>query len=111
MRPISQDKHDNINDLILRHRPTREIVATTGVGRTTVRKIRKYRHPEIPPSKGGRPAKLTKQDKRYCVRKMTSGGVETAVGLAKVLENDLGINVSRHTVSRALKDAGMSSAE
>src|SRR5262249_1525641 len=60
---------------------------------------------------GGRPAKLLVQDKHFCVRAITSGGLETAISVAKELQNRLNIKVSNRTVSRALQEAGLEAME
>jgi len=111
MRPLPEDKIHNIEAMLSPQLGVRKIAAQTGISKTSVNKIRKTHRPDMPSSKGGRPKKLTAQDKRLCVRSITSGTAETATDVAKLLQNDLEIRVSRQTVSRALEEAGMSSAE
>src|SRR5436305_5388455 len=45
------------------------------------------------------------------VRKITCRDAKTATKVSKQMENDLGTQISRQTVSRALKNAGMHSSE
>jgi transposase len=62
-------------------------------------------------SKGGRVSKLSAQDKRFCVRSLTSDKVGTAVAVTKLLEDSLNVDVSERTVRRALQGAGLKAAE
>jgi hypothetical protein len=54
---------------------------------------------------------LSAQDRRTCVRLITSGRAETATDVAKKLEDNLQTSISRSTVARILRDSGMRSAE
>jgi hypothetical protein len=59
----------------------------------------------------GRPAKLSPQNKRFCVRAITSGELETGATVAKKLETDLDVKVSSRTVRRAFHEAGLAASE
>ena len=61
--------------------------------------------------KRGRPKVVTAQNKRHCLRLITSGGVETAVEVARKLQEDVGASMNVVTVSRVLKEFGVSAAD
>jgi transposase len=46
-------------------------------------------------------------NKRNLIRNITSGRIDTAVGLARDLKDSIGVEVGPDTVRRALKEAGM----
>ena len=74
-------------------------------------KLRKVHLSDLKVSQGGRIQKLSPQDKRFCVRAITSGKLETTTAVARKLKEHLRINVNARTVGRALQEAGMSAAE
>lgn len=111
MRPIPEDTINNIKSLLLEGLSTREVAVRLGVSQPTIARIKKKHLPELQVPKKGRKEKLSAQDKRYCVRAITSGGLDTAVSVAKSLKKDIKVNVSRQTVARALHAAGMKSME
>jgi transposase len=111
MRKISEETSNNIMALLSQGLSLRETAERVGVGYGTVQKVRNQHPQPHQLSKKGRPKKLTDQNKRHCVRSITSGRMGTATSVARKLQEDLGVSVSRITVSRALKEAGMSSAE
>ena len=111
MKTISEETINNILALLAQGLSLREIAKRVGVGYGTIQKVRKQHRQCLRSSKGGRPKKLTEQDKRYCLRLITSGRVETATAAARKLQQDFGVSVSANTVSNALKEAGMSSEE
>jgi transposase len=62
-------------------------------------------------AKNGRPALLSVTNQRFCVQKITRGGVENAVQVQKQLESDIGVQVSANTVRRVLNKAGLGAIE
>lgn len=59
-------------------------------------------------TKRGRPGKLSRRDKTWIARQVTSGQADNAVQVAKALrDNDGNQRVSSKTVRRALKKSGM----
>jgi transposase len=73
----------------------------------TVSRIRKKTVPDIEKPKGGRPPILTSRDKKWLVRQVTSGKVDTATQLKGEFVDSANICVSERTVRRALKESGM----
>jgi len=111
MRTISEDVHNNIRALLAEGLSVRQIADRVNVGVTTVHRVRQKCPPVLPKRKAGRPNKLSDQNKRYCVRTITSARAETATDVAKRLDEDIEVSVSRMTVARALRKAGMGSFE
>jgi transposase len=107
MKPISADIRDRALTHIDNGLSDRKIAAGIGVSRFSVRKIRKEHRPDAATAKGGRPHKLSAQNKRYLVRAVTSGRLDTAVAANKLLKTELSINISDDTVRRALVEAGL----
>ena len=54
---------------------------------------------------------MTVQDKRFCVRALTSGRAKTAREVTSRLKEDMGVSVNVKTVTRALNQVGFASAE
>jgi transposase len=111
MRPIPSSTKQSILSLLQQGESTRFIAERCGVSKTKVQELRQEHLRELPVPKRGRPQKLSSQNKRLCVRAITSGKLKTAVNVAKMLREDMKINVNRMTVTRALKEAGLDSAE
>ena len=78
MRPIPQDIVNIIISLLNQGLSTRKIGKICKVSNFTVQKIRNIHFQNVEIKKGGRPKKLTVQDKRFCVRALTSGRAKTA---------------------------------
>jgi transposase len=111
MRPVSPDTLNNIISLLNQGLSTREIAKKCKVSSSTVQKFRKIHCPNVEIKKGGRPKKLTLQDKRFCVRALTSGKAKTATEVTNKLKESMGVSVSVKTVTRALNQAGLASGE
>ena len=73
--------------------------------------IRAQHFPDLPASPGGRPTKLSPQNKRFCIRAITSGHIQTGVAVTKKLESELGVKVCDRTVRNALHEAGLGAME
>lgn len=111
MRPLSTDTRDNIISLLQLGFSVRKIANRCRVGKSTVQELRARHVPNLISSPGGRPVKLSDQDKRFCVRAVTSGLLETGAAVAKKLEGDLGIKVCDRTVRNAFREAGLGAVE
>jgi len=111
MLPLSSDTRDNILLLLQQPLSVRKVAQKCNVGKSTVQNLRAKHFPNLIPPSRGRPSKLSPQDKRFCVRGITSGRLETGVAVAKQLENDLNIKVCDRTVRRALQEAGLKARE
>ena len=108
MRRINNSVRNNVISMLSNNVSSRKIAKCTGVSRTYVDNLRKEVFPEKEVSKGGRPAKLSAEDKRACVRMSTVGGLDNAVQVANQLNQRVGVRVSPKTVYRTLKAAGLS---
>jgi len=111
MRPLSTDTHDSILSLLRQGYSVREVAGQCHVSKSTVHRLRAKHLPDLASSPRGRPTKLSVQDKRFCVRAVTSGRLETGAEVAKKLENNLGIKVCDRTVRNALREAGLEAVE
>lgn len=111
MRPLSHDIQQNVLSLLGQGFTTRQVAEQCGISRSTVQRLRKKRLPDAELSRGGRPEKLSPQDKRVCVRAVTSGRLDTATAAAKQLREETGVEVSDLTVRRALREAGLMAQE
>jgi transposase len=111
MRSLSTDTQQYILLLLGEGLSTRQVAEQCNVSHTSVHKLRQGHLPDILPSRGGRPTKLSSQDKRSCVRAVTSGRLHTAAAAAKRLREDTGVDVSDRTVQRALQNAGLQARE
>lgn len=111
MRPLSTDARDNILSLLQQGYSVRKVADQCRVSRSVAHKLRAKHLPGLASSPSGRPAKLSPQDKRFCVRAITSGCLETSTVVARKLEDELGIKVCDRTVRRALHEAGLMAQE
>jgi transposase len=111
MHQIPIETRDNILSLLSQGQSVRTVANRCKVSKSTVQKYRLQQHSIVKSLPGGRPAKLSDQDKRFCVRAITSGGLETGKEVAKRLECDIGVKVSSLTVRRALHKAGLGAVE
>ena len=111
MRPLFEEQRTNITSALLQGQSIRQVASRCGVSKSVVQKIRSRYCPYAVPALKGRPPKLSPQTKRFCVRAITSGKLETAVAVEKKLKDELGVDVSDRTVTRALREAGLRAAE
>jgi transposase len=107
MKQISAAERNSILAHIDNGLSDRKIAAEVKLSRSTVKNMRRLYRPDLPTAKPGRPAKLSAQNKRFLVRSVTSGELDTAVKANKKLKVDLGVCVSDNTVRRALVEAGL----
>src|SRR5437588_4567379 len=104
MKRLSEDTRLNIIALLTDGCSHAEISKRLGVSVGVIHKIRSKHLPDLERNVGGRKRKLLVQAKRRCVRFITSGEVETATSVSKMIESDVGASTSRQTVARALKE-------
>jgi transposase len=107
MKPFSKDVENSVIKHLQDGLNTRKIAKMVGISPATVSRIANRALPGRIVEKNGRPPKLTRRDKLYCVRQITVGGKETAFEVRKSLVSDVGVSVSTDTVRRALKEAGL----
>ncbi|KAG1205781.1 hypothetical protein G6F69_009262 [Rhizopus microsporus] len=109
MRRISNSVRNNIISMLSNNVSSRKIAKCTGVSRTYVDNLRKEVFPEKEVSKGGRPAKLSAEDKRACVRMSTVGGLDNAVQVkTKSVRKRIKSYLDLAHIKKTLKAAGLS---
>jgi transposase len=111
MRPIPTNTKDNVFSLLSKGHSIRQVATHCGVGKSTVQELCKRHFEDMEVSCGGCPSKLSSQDKRFCIRAVTSGKLETATEAPKDLREQLNIKLSDRTVCRTLHEAGMKAME
>jgi transposase len=85
---------------------TRFIAERCDVIKTKVQELRQEHFHKLPVPKRGRPQKLSHQNKRLCVRAITSENLKTAINVVKMLRKDIQTNVNHTMVAPALKEVG-----
>jgi transposase len=104
---ISRDQQATITNRLQNGDSIREAAKAAGVSTTTASKIAKTLNLDNVGGKPGRPRILTDNDQRVIRRKITSGQVDTAVDMAKHLQDDYDIKCSVQTVRNTLKELGL----
>jgi transposase len=89
----------------------REIAARLALKRSRVGSVCKQRLPDAKMNRGGRPAKLSLSDKRYCVRSICRDPKANATTVARSLREQFDIVVTPQTVRRNLRAEGMAAVE
>jgi transposase len=107
MPSISDDTYNNILSLLKQGNSIRKVANQCHVSKSKIQKIRAKHFPNLVASVGGRPTKLSAQNKRFCVREITSGRSKTGVEVSRKLKADLSINICDNTVRNALREAGL----
>jgi len=110
MKKISVQKTNDAISLLNQGFSAQKVASHLGISTGMVSKIEKTRIPNREKSKGGRPKLLSAQNEHYIVRKITSGGLDTAVDVRKDLLQHQQVNVSADTIRRALRRNGLKSA-
>ncbi|KAG2207050.1 hypothetical protein INT46_009183 [Mucor plumbeus] len=107
MKSISDSKRSDVLSLLNSGHTVAEVVRRIKVSKATVCCIGKIACPDRKKAKGGRPSKLTIENKRYCVQKIIKGGLYNAIQIKEELSRNLKINVSADTVRRTLRNNGL----
>ena len=107
MRPLPVDTNQRVLLHLQQGLSDRQVAKLCKVSRPTIRRIREKNFPNLSKSRGGRPPALSPQDKRFCVRAITSGKLETATAVVKELQEELKIEISDRTIRRTLQEAGL----
>lgn len=111
MKQSVSSKNNQIVTLLGTGLSIRKVAQQVGVSHGYVGKIAQTKVPSRIKSKGGRPQLLNPITQRYCVQKVTRGGVDNAVQVQKLLLVEKNIAVSPQTVRRALRGAGLGAIE
>ena len=109
MRPTPGHKRKRAIELLKQSISVRKVSKRCGLSATTVQRIRAAYVATPNLNRGGRPAKLSAADKRFCIRAITSGGLDTSVAVKQKLQTELDIVVSAQTVRNTLRQAGLAS--
>lgn len=105
MKCLSSAKVDNIHSLILSKKSNRQIEKITGVGKSTVSRIRQELEPDKENSLGGRPSKLSSAAERRIISQINSGRLDNASQAADFINPTLGNPVSSQTIRNHLRKA------
>jgi transposase len=111
MCSISDDTYNNILSLLEQGVSIRQIADQHHISKSKIQKIRAEYLPNLISSQGGRPTKLSAQNKRFCIREIISGRSKTGTDVRKRLEADTGIKVCDRTVRNAFREAGLAAVE
>ena len=105
MKCLSSAKVDNIHSLILSKKSNRQIQKITGVGKSTVSRIRQELEPDKENSLGGRPSKLSSAAERRIISQINSGRLDNASQAADFINPTLENPVSSQTIRNHLRKA------
>ena len=111
MKKISQDKKNSIITYLNDDLSIRDIANITGISKSTIQRISSEINKPISNKKLGRPIKLNRRQKLFCISKITKGNKDNAIQVVKDLKTELGVEVSPNTVHRTLREAGLGSME
>ena len=107
MHALTAAQVEHVIHLIDSEHSVRQISSLSGFSTATISRIWSKHCPHIPKSSGGRPSKLSPTDMHHAVRLLTSGKAENATQVTQSLQSITGQPLSRETVRRHLKDAGL----
>jgi transposase len=103
MKPTSLNQHSIVLSLLQEGYSLHQIQSKTGLGKSTIGRIKKEMDGDKENSKGGRPPKLSPIDKRSITRQITSGRLDNAVEAAQFINNILPNPVTPQTIRNILK--------
>ena len=102
MKAISKQKCAECAAMLQNHKSYRYISNSLGISVSMVAKIKDQMELAIPQNTGGHPRKLTASDRHYCVQLITSGKVDNACQLHRMVD----FGVSKQTLCNALAEEG-----
>ena len=106
MKHVSEQTRNDIISLLNKNLSLRKIAPKVGASTATVsRACNRFGHQDIT-NRGGRPGKLSHQDRRMAMRLVTSDKVDNAVQVAQELDTNINDHISAQTVRRTLKNMG-----
>jgi len=106
MRPIPPAQRATVISLLHEDYSVRQIQSQTGIGKSTIGRIKQEAKLDKENNKGGRPSKLSLRDKNSIIRQITTGKLDNAVQAAKFINSILPNPVCTQTVRNALKEGG-----
>jgi transposase len=107
MKPITDNKRNNIISLLISATPVHKIKLSQGVSTSTISKICSQYCPNLPKAPGGRPCKLTAKNVHHALHLISSQRAENAVQVTRTLKTITNQSITPQTVRRHLKKAGM----
>ena len=107
MKPITDNKRNNIISLLISGTPVHKIKLSQGVSTFTISKIHSQYCPNLPKAPGGRPSKLTAKNVHHALHLISSQRAENAVQVTRTLKTITNQSITPQTVRRYLKKAGM----
>ena len=109
MHLIPSAQHSTIISLLHEHYSVCEIQSKTGIGKSTIGRIKKQVDTNKENNKGGWPSKLSPYDKWSILHQITTGKLDNAVQVANFINSILPNPVLAQTVRNVLKENGFSS--
>jgi transposase len=109
MHPISSAQHSTIISLLHKHYSVCEIQSRTGIGKSTIGRVKKGVDTDKENNKGGRPSMLSPCDKQSILCQITTAKLNNAVQATHFINTILPNPVSAQTVRNVLKQNGFSS--
>src|SRR5882762_2170840 len=103
MKLTSSTKHSAVTSLLQEGYSLRQIESKTGLGKSTIGRIKKEMDGDKENSKGGRLSKLSPGDKQSIIRQITTGRLDNAVEATHFINNILSNPVTPQTVRNTLK--------
>ena len=104
MQPTLSAQRSTITSLLLERYSLRQIQSKTGLGKSTVARIKKEVNQNKVNSKEGHSSKLTFYDKQCIMHQITTGRLDNAVEATKFINNIIPNLVSPQTVRNVLKE-------
>ena len=103
MKAISSTHHSTIISLLQEGYSVRQIETKTGIGRSTIGRVKKGMDRDKENNKGGQPAKLSSRDQQAILRQITTGQLDNAVQASQFITNITSTSVTPQTVRNMLK--------
>ena len=103
MKPTSFIKCSNLTSLLQEGYSLHQIESKTGLGKSTIGRIKKEVDGDEENSKGGCPSKLSSGDRQTIICQITTGRLDNAVEATHFINNILFNPVTPQTVRNTLK--------
>src|SRR6267154_1083003 len=97
-------KHSFVISLLNEGYSLRQIQSRTGVGKSTIGRIKKEMDGDKENSKGGQPSKLSPRNKQSIIHQITTGRLDNAVQATSFINNIIPNPVAPQTVRNVLKE-------
>ena len=110
MKPASAEVVSNVISLLNQTLSIREVARRANVSHNLVWKVKRRCLPNAPHLPAGRPEMLSVQQKRWIVRSISSGRVDTATAIQRELAEHNNTHINAQTVRNCLQQAGLKSS-